>query len=269
MKIRHDLHVHTHLSSCSGDPNSTLANYLPVAKANGLTTIGIADHLWDSDISCPIAWYHDQDFAHISSTLEDIKTTPTDGLRVLLGAECEYDYPHRGIAITQEHAEKLDFMIVPNSHTHMTMPKEYYQSHQRHADFMLTAFMDIVTSPLAKYVTAIAHPFSAVACPYDNRCLFDLISDAQYIECFEAAKQANVAIEINTSCFFPMPLNEILEHPSLRMFDLAKKCGCKFTFGSDAHSPSSLADDSMRWANAYVVAQALGLTEEDLADSVR
>lgn len=269
MKIRHDLHIHTHLSECARDPESTLANYLPFARANGLTTIGIANHLWDSDIPCPIHWYHSQNFEHISAILDDMKAIQPDGIRVLFGAECEYDYANRGIAITPEHAEKLDFLLVPNSHTHMTMPKEFYEPHQRHADFMLTAFMDIVTSPLAKYVTAVAHPFSAVNCPYDNRCLFDLISDAQYIECFEAARQANIAIEINTSSFYPLPLNEIIEHPSLRMFDLARKCGCKFTFGSDAHSPSYQINHSGPWANAYVAAQILGLTEDDLADSVQ
>lgn len=83
-----------------------------------------------------------------------------------------------------------------------------------------------------------AHPFYAVCCPYDVEGLMSLISDDTYKRIFTLAAESGVAIEINTSC-----VEELLakntsdcakEH--IRMFALAKACGAKFTFGSDALS---------------------------------
>jgi histidinol phosphatase-like PHP family hydrolase len=49
------------------------------------------------------------------------------------------------------------------------------------------------------------------------------------------------------------------------MFMLAKECGCKFIFGSDAHD--SKQHDF--YENAQVIADVLGLKETDLADICR
>ena len=54
MKIEHDLHVHTHLSSCSSDPKATVENYLRLAKDRGLKLIGFANHFWDTMYPVPL-----------------------------------------------------------------------------------------------------------------------------------------------------------------------------------------------------------------------
>ena len=46
MKITQDLHIHTKLSVCA-KPAATFDMYIETAKAEGLETIGFADHLWD------------------------------------------------------------------------------------------------------------------------------------------------------------------------------------------------------------------------------
>ena len=45
--IDHDYHIHTHLSTCSGDPEQTVENITRFARQNGMHTICITDHLWD------------------------------------------------------------------------------------------------------------------------------------------------------------------------------------------------------------------------------
>ena len=51
------------------------------------------------------------------------------------------------------------------------------------------------------------------------------------------------------------------EHP----FAIAKECGCKFTFGSDAHNIANLASHN----NAEYLSTLLSLTENDLAPIAR
>lgn len=51
--------------------------------------------------------------------------------------------------------------------------------------------------------------------------------------------------------------------PKMRLYRLAKECGCRFIFGSDAHSQSEFDDYSI-WAE--YVTELLGLTEDDIID---
>ena len=113
---------------------------------------------------------------------------------LLFGAEAEYSYENRRPAVTPDVAEQLEVLLVPNSHTHLTMPKDFYQPYEKHAEYMIDAFMDIVNSDVARYITAIPHPFMAVCCPYDNRILIDLISDDSFKRCFSAAAEKGIAL---------------------------------------------------------------------------
>jgi histidinol phosphatase-like PHP family hydrolase len=90
------------------------------------------------------------------------------------------------------------------------------------------------------------------------------IGDDTYKRIFTLAAESSVAIEINTSC-----IEELLakntpdfakEH--IRMIAIAKACGAKFTFGSDAHS--------VRGHENYTVlcersVEMFGIEESDLA----
>jgi len=268
MLIQHDFHTHTNLSSCGHRPGATVARYLENARKNGLKKVGFSDHMWDAAVPCPFKWYFDQDFAHVAQLREEIAAADTEGLQVYFGCEVDYDYAHHNVALTEAVAQQFDYILAPHTHTHIVMPKEFYEPHQRHADFMIAAFMDIVTGPMAKYVTAIPHPFAAVNCPYGNVGLMELITDAQYRECFEAAKAADVALEVNLSTFGRFTLAELMNHPALRMYGIAKDCGCKFIFGSDAHTPDWDGIQG-RWSLAYVMAELIGITEDDIAEIAR
>lgn len=259
MKIDQDLHIHTNLSSCARR-EATVDSYIPVLRNNGITTCGFANHFWDERIPDASDWYKPQNFPHICELKDDLKKNCDCGIRLLFGAEAEY-CPARHIpAITEEVAEQLDFLLVPNSHTHMTMPKAFYDDHQRHADFMLQAFMDIVTSPVAQWLTAVAHPFYAVSCPYPHETLLPLISEKDFCHAFEVAANKNIAVEINAHIFEKYTLEMMENSGYLKMFRLAKKCGCKFTFGSDAHSAATLSV----FAKGMLMAELLELKETDI-----
>ncbi len=259
MKIEHDLHIHTNLSMCANE-TATVENYINAAKHYNLKKIAFTNHYWDDAIDGANGFYMPQNFNHLELIKPDIKKVKDCGIEILFGCEGEYVPQINGISITEKTAEKFDFIIIPNSHTHMTMgnaPDKKY-----HADFMVKAYEDIITCSMSKYINAIAHPFNAVCCNYANE-LFSLISDDTFKRLFDLTAQKNIAIEINMGCIKKYS-NNFANAPQLRMFTIAKEAGCKFYFGSDSHQKDGQA--LYLFNNASLVADVLGLKEDDLAD---
>lgn len=264
MKITHDFHIHTDLSICANE-TATLENYLKIAKEIGLTKLGIANHFWDSKIEGRLDFYKTQDFEHISKLKPEIEKANSDELKVYFGGEAEYDFKHHDVSVTEEVAEKLDFLLVPNSHTHATMPKEFYEPYQKHVDYMLQAYEDIINSKVSKYITAVAHPFCAVCCPYDREILLNMISDDTFKRLFDKTANKGIAFELNVDYMekFKKTEEEIRCGAHMRMFRLAKECGCKFIFGSDAHSTKE--HESYKKLT-QIFADELELKEENIAE---
>ena len=61
---KHDLHIHTSLSSCA-KPTALAADYIVRAKEMGLNTIAFTDHMWDSAVPGASKWYEPQNYEHI------------------------------------------------------------------------------------------------------------------------------------------------------------------------------------------------------------
>ena len=260
MILREDIHIHTHLSSC-GKPEGIAADYIRQARELNYRLIGFADHMWDSAVSGAPNWYVPQNLEHIFEIKKELAEADTAGIEIRVGCECEYDLGHRDIAVAEEAAAQLDFMLVPNSHTHITF-HDGRDDRRVHAEFMLRAFHDIVNSKNAKYVTAIAHPFHAVACPYPQKELQDVITDREYYDCYTAAAQAGIGIEFNPCCVGDIKemTDEAMQNGDFfRMFSIAKECGCRFTFGSDRHT----AVNYTRYPKLEKFIDVLGLTESD------
>lgn len=261
--ILNDYHIHTQLSVCAKNPNATIQNYLLNAQALNMTQIGISNHFWDQTFPATQSFYKKQGFDHVKMIQEEILAHKGQ-IPVLFGCEAEYDYTRHDIAVSETCAREFDYILVPNSHTHLTMPQEFYEPYEAHAQYMVQAFLDIVHSNLAPYITAIAHPFHAIGCPYDCRIIYGLISPEQYEQCFKMAREKNIAIEINISVFDSLhTIREIWEHPACTMFQIAKRVGCKFIFGSDAHQ-SGEGSPQHKWPVAYILANLLNLTSEDV-----
>lgn len=261
MNITHDFHIHTKLSPCAKE-TATVQHYLKKAKELQLKKIGFADHFWDSAIKGANEFYEPQSYEHLLQLKSELSELNTDGIEVFWGCEAEYDAVRRDVAITEETAEKFDFVIVPNSHTHMMMPGEYYNPYQKHANFMVQAYEDILNSSVSRYITAMAHPFKAVCCPYDYSILINLISDDRFKRLFEQTAKKNIAVEINLAIYRTMKDDEIEQSALIRMSKLAKESGCKFIFGSDSHSDKG----HNTFARAELIADILDLKEDDIAE---
>lgn len=233
----HDLHIHTHLSACSDDPMQTVENIIDYAVKNGIPTIGITDHVWDNAIPGSSDWYAPQDFEHVMQVRQSI---PSDlrGVRVLIGAETEY--AAGVVALTREHRDQLDYVIVPHSHIHMrglVLPEDCVTD-QQVASYLVSSFCSLVEKDFA---TAIAHPFFPVGRTQQNaKEIFDCITDDEFARCFTLAKDHNTAIEINGDTFPSVMNNPVLLANHERLFSIARDCGVTFTLGSDAHTLDGL-----------------------------
>ena len=129
------------------------------------------------------------------------------------------------------------------------------------SDFMVESFRGLMNNETLKTYSdlvpiSIAHPFQPVG-SFDLRPqMLDLIADNTYGELFEMAAARGIGLEINGAVEAP---------ECYRMFGIAKECGCKFTVGSDAHTPEHIG----KIFNNDKLTDALGITEEHLMDFVR
>ena len=271
MKINHDFHIHTALSVCATGHDTALEGFFERAGDTGVRKLGISNHFWDSAVPMDhlvpgaIEFYKVQNFEHLLKVKPEIENV-TD-FEMYFGCEAEYD-PKRGdIAVSEAVAEQFDYIIVPNSHTHLTMLGEDYGDMQKQKTFLIKAFEDIVTSKMSKYVTAIAHPFEVVGYTPDKmKILFDMITDDEFKRLFDLAAERGIAYEINHDLMMWKEISEIVKLPTIRLYRLAKECGCKFIFGSDAHGYEGYRDYA---PHCEYMAGLVGITEDDIVEIAR
>ena len=257
--VDHDYHIHSQISSCSSDPEQTPESILRYAKDNGLSRIVLTDHFWDEKVQGASNWYMPQNFAHISAA----RPLPQgENVRFYFGCETDMD-KFLTLGISKERMEQMDFIIIPTTHLHMdnfTIDEKDMPGISRRRALWTERFMAVLSMNLPFHKIGIAHMTCSLMAPAaweDHLAILDAIPDEEYKEVFTKAAQVGVGIELN----FPYFRYTEEDLPRvLRPYRLAKECGCKFYFGSDAHHPADL-DGIKKQFEAIV--DALGLEESD------
>ncbi len=260
--IDHDLHIHSQLSRCSSDPGQTTARILRYAEENGLSTICLTDHFWDPAVPGASPWYAAQNYEHIKKALP---LPQAENVRFLFGCETEMD-KHFTIGIGEKLLEQLDFIIVPTTHLHMegfTLDANIgfdEDGIKRRRELYVERFARLLEADLPFRKIGIAHLTCTLACrlPKDGILkLLNGISDETFRELFSSAAAKGLGIELNFDAFARTGADKESE---LRPYRIARECGCKFYFGSDAHHPQELDNAP---ANFREIAAALALEESD------
>ena len=260
--IDHDLHIHSQLSLCSSDPAQTTGRILKYAEENGLTTICLTDHFWDPAVPGASEWYAIQNLEHIK---EALPLPQSDGVRFLFGCETEMD-KYFTIGVSDKLLEQLDFIIVPTTHLHMegfTLDADIGYDEdgiKRRRELYVERFARLLEADLPFRKTGIAHLTCTLACrkPEDGMIrLLNGISDETFRELFSSAAAKGLGIELNFDAFAHTGADKEAEY---RPYRIAKECGCRFYFGSDAHHPAEL-DGAVR--NFKEIAETLKLNESD------
>ncbi len=262
MKIDHDLHIHTHLSSCCKEKTlQTPAEIILLAEEMGVSTVGFSDHIWENKAARPSDWYRPQDENNISRLRAELSEISTS-IRTLVGCEADMRAPGE-FSISREFASELDHVLLSCSHFHMRDFVEQPPGHEPGdiARHLLRFFRAGIKSGLA---SAIAHPF--LPCGHVDRfdSIISEISDAEFSEAFTEAARLEVGIEITTA-FLPKAAAPFSLETPVRLLSLAKEAGCLFTFGTDAHAP----EQQRRLGELDYFARRLELSGKDLIPILR
>lgn len=260
--IDHDLHIHSQLSLCSSDPEQTPERILRYAKENGLSTVCLTDHFWDPAVPGASDWYAIQNYDHIK---EALPLPQDENVRFLFGAETEMD-KNFTIGVSDKTLDELDFIIIPTTHLHMdgfTIDAEIGYDDDgiiRRRELYIKRFEKLLSADLPFHKVGIAHLTCSLACRHPEngiRLLIDGIPDETYAELFSDAAKKGLGIELN---FDPFKFEGADRENELRPYRIAKRCGCKFYFGSDAHHPKGLKEAAQHFRK---VAELLELDEDD------
>ncbi len=257
-KINQDYHIHSYLSKCSVDPKQNAENILKYAVDNDLSEICITDHFWDENVEGASGWYASQNFEHISKILPLPKN---DRVKFYFGCETEMDKFMR-LGISRKAFDKFDFVIIPTTHLHMTgftIDPENYSKENRAKVFIerLVALLDM---NLPFHKIGIAHLTGTLIDNRDWQSHLDVLNLIDYSaleKLFKKAADLKVGIELN------LPFQKYSESELktvMKPYEIAKKAGCKFYFGSDAHHPKDFVNIKATFQN---IADYLSLTQEN------
>ena len=256
-----DMHIHTFLSSCSRVPEENPAAILAYPQKYGLKTVCATDHFWDSAVEGASGWYKPQDYAHISQSLP---LPQAEGIRFLFGCETDMDKNCR-IGLAPQNYDKFDFIIVPTTHLHMSgFTCRGDEDAAERAELWVKRFDALLDSDLPFRKVGVAH----LTCPLIMRdkpddphdyCadVLSRIPDREMERLFARSAACGLGIELNFSVSRITADNADIY---LRPYRSARKHGCRFYCGSDAHKPSTLEAEK---ANAEAIIDLLGLEESD------
>lgn len=256
--VDNDLHIHSMLSLCSGEEEQTKTNILKYGVENGLKTICLTDHFWDDAVDGASEWYGIQNFGHISKA----KPLPTaDGIKFLFGCETELasDYT---LALARENFDLFDFIIIPTTHFHfvgLTLTEEQASTVATRAKAWVDRFEAVLNMNLPFHKIGIAHLTCHLIAPTHQEFLdvMNSIPESEMERLFKKAAELGVGIELNGS---DMVFDDADEETIMRPYKIAKKCGCKFYCGSDAHNVDKFETCVDTFKKAVDI---LELTEDD------
>ena len=253
-----DLHIHSKLSICSNDEEQTTERILAYAEESGLKTVCIADHFWDENVDGVPDWYQPQDFKYISLS----KPLPqSENVRFLFGCETELK-SDMTLGISRERFDEFDFVVIPTTHFHFdfVVPNQKDADVNERAKLWVERFESVLNMDLPFHKIGIAH-LTTYGIVISSREKFinvlNLLEGKDLKRLFTKAAEKGCGIEINA---FDMKFSEEESESILRIYRIAKQCGCKFYFGSDAHHPKDLDDAKALFEKAI---ELLELKEED------
>ncbi len=257
-KVDHDYHLHSYLSDCSNHPEQTPENLLKYAQSNGFDKLCLTDHYWNEDVPGASDWYKLHSYSRLSQALP---LPQGKGVEFYFGCETEMD-KHFHLGINDKDLERFAFIIVPTTHLHMEgfTIDEKDLSMERKSAVYVERFARLLENDLPFEKMGIAHLTSTLLARQDPDAhirVVDGVDSETYRQLFAQAAKKGVGIELNI--YFDRYTPEQLQRV-MRPYQIAKSQGCKFYFGSDAHTPQSLLGRRENFEN---IAAYLKLEESD------
>lgn len=258
--VDHDLHIHSFLSACSRNPEQNPERMVRYARENGLKMVCVTDHFWDEDQGSGAPCYGEENVFDKKKWLGEIPQQ--EDVRFLFGVETELDRNMR-LGLSREHFDAVDFAVIPTTHLNMvglTVNRTEGDSTQKRANLWIKRLEAVLNMDIPFHKVGIAHLTCRTFAYWSRETELESYRKIPEIEIFrlmERAKEVGVGIEINSCSMIYTPEEE---GDILRIYRIAKECGCQFYCGSDAHHPQEL-DRAMGLFQKAV--DALDLKESD------
>ncbi len=261
-QVDHDLHIHSGLSLCSLDKEQTPARILQYAVENGFKHICLTDHFWDEGVP-----HVDFDFYNVQNTAYIARVLPlprAEGVTFHFGCETELDKDGQ-VGVLPQRMDDYAFIIIPTTHMHMPpfTIREEDDSLERRTQLFVERYQQVLDMDLPFHKVGLAHLTCSLMGGmgeenfYKHLHILRSLPEEVLRHLFEQTADRGMGVELNFA--IEKYTGEDLE-TILRPYRLAKACGCKFYFGSDAHHPAGL--DSARTRFETIV-DALDLEETD------
>ena len=238
--VDHDLHIHSFLSACSRNPEQNPKRMLEYAKANGLRKLCVTDHFWDEDQGSGAPCYGEENLFEKRNMLGELPQA--EGIEFLFGVETEMDRTMK-LGLSREHFDCLDFVVIPTTHLNMmglTLNKQEGSSTQSRADLWIKRLAAVLSMDLPFHKIGIAHLTCSTMAYWSRETELEIyrkIPDKEIYQLMGRAAEVGVGIELNSCSMLYKPEEA---DTVLRIYRIAKECGCKFYCGSDAHHPHEL-----------------------------
>ncbi len=261
-RLDHDLHIHSGLSLCSRDPEQTPARILQYAAENGFRHVCLTDHFWDEDVPhVDFDFYNVQNTAHIARALP-LPQAPN--VQFCFGCETELDRDGR-LGVLPQHMDDYAFIIIPTTHMHMPpfTIREEDDSLARRTALFVERYQQVLDMDLPFHKVGLAHLTCSLMGGmgpenfHKHLQMLHSLSEEVLRHLFEQTADKGMGVELNFAIErYSGAEREIV----LRPYRLAKDCGCRFYFGSDAHHPAELDEARARFE---AIVDALDLQETD------
>ena len=253
-----DLHIHSFLSLCSKDPAQNPELILRYAIDNGLKTVALTNHYWDSVISGASGFYSKQNYEWL---LQSKPLPRANGVSFLFGCETDMDKDLR-LGMPLSRFDDFDFVVIPTTHLHMkgfTISEEDASTVEGRARVWISRFEALLNMELPFHKIGVAHLATSLIAPNreDYLSVLRLLPEDKLFGLFSKSARLGVGIELNSS---DMSFSDGEAETVLRIFKIAKACKCKFYLGSDAHHPKELNEAKAIFERAI---DLLELTEDD------
>ena len=143
--------------------------------------------------------------------------------------------------------------------------REQYE--QMLAEYMISSYEQLLVHPEFEKITKalptiIAHPFSPTESGESFVRIYEMLDKNRLRQCFLTTAKMGVAFDVNI-CTYRL-INDLDHDPMVKIMRIAKECGIKFSFGTDAHSVETLS--TIRRGDD--IADAIGITKNDLCNIV-
>ncbi len=136
------------------------------------------------------------------------------------------------------------------------------------AEFMMKSFEQLLENSELERLTRtipviIAHPFYPCGTIGRIEQEYNLIDKERMRQTFLKAAKMGIAFDVNVNTYRFM--DDLEREPLVKVMRLAKECGVKFAFGTDAHRVDVLSTIN----KGDAIAEAVGITDEDIFELVK